>query len=98
MPLTATRVIDSVFGAGFSKGLIEVETGPWAGPIQSGYGIHLVQVRTFEPSRTPPLSEIHSDVLRDWRRAASEDLAEAQYDSLVKNYEIVGPDLPGPAE
>ncbi|MDP5220551.1 peptidylprolyl isomerase [Ruegeria sp. 2205SS24-7] len=98
MPLTVTRVIDSVFGPGFSEGLLEVETGPWGGPVQSGYGVHLVQVRAFEPSRTPALSEIHSDVLRDWRRAASEDLAHAQYDSLVQNYEIVSPDLSGSAE
>jgi len=98
MPLTASRVIDSVFGTGFSEGLVEVETGPWIGPVQSGYGVHLVQVLDLEPSRMPPLSEIHSDVLRDWRRAASEDLAQAQYDSLVQNYEIVSPDLTGPAE
>lgn len=98
MPLTATRVIDSVFGAGFSKGLIELETGPWTGPIQSGYGVHLVQVLAFEPGRTPPLSEIRTDVLRDWRRVAREDLAQAQYDSLAKKYEIIGPDLTGPAE
>lgn len=96
MPLTATRVIDSVFGAGFSKGLTETETGPWTGPIQSGYGVHLVQVLAFEPSRTPPLSEIRSDVLRDWRRAASEDLAQAQFESLVEKYEIERPDLSGP--
>ncbi|MEX0276488.1 MAG: peptidyl-prolyl cis-trans isomerase [Ruegeria sp.] len=96
MPLTATRVIDSVFGAGFSKGLAEAQTGPWTGPIQSGYGVHLVQVLAFEPSRTPPLSEIRSDVLRDWRRAASEDLAQAQFESLVEKYEIESPDLSGP--
>lgn len=98
MPLTATRVIDSVFGAGFSEGLLEVETGPWAGPIQSGYGLHLVRVLAFEPSRRPPLSEIRTDVLRDWRRAASQDLAQAQYDSLAKKYEIVGPDISGSTE
>ncbi len=98
MPLTAAKVVDSVFGNGFSTGLMAVETGPWVGPIQSAYGLHLVQVLAFEPSRTPPLSEIHSDVLRDWRRATSEDLAQAQYDNLVKKYEIMGPDLSGPAE
>lgn len=98
MPLSATRVIESVFGGGFSKGITEVETGRWTGPIQSGYGIHLVQVVAVEPSRTPPLAEIHDAVLRDWRREMSEALAQAQYDTLAENYEIVAPDLSGPAK
>ncbi|UUV08037.1 peptidylprolyl isomerase [Ruegeria sp. YS9] len=98
MPLSATRVIESVFGGGFSKGITEVETGRWTGPIQSGYGIHLVQVVAIEPSQTPPLAEIHDAVLRDWRREMSEALAQAQYDTLAENYEIVAPDLSGPAK
>ncbi|WP_170335973.1 peptidyl-prolyl cis-trans isomerase [Ruegeria arenilitoris] len=95
MPLTPTRAIDSVFGAGFSKDFEEVETDQWSGPIQSGYGVHLVQVLAIEPSQIPPLSEIHSAVLRDWRRTMSEDLALAQFNALAENYEIVAPDLSG---
>ncbi len=98
MPLTATRVVDSVFGAGFSEGLTEVETGLWAGPFQSGYGLHLVQVTAIEPSQTPALLVIREDVLRDWRRAMSEDLAQAQYEILADTYEIVAPDFSGPAK
>ncbi len=98
MPLTATRVVDSVFGTGFSEGLTEVETGLWAGPFQSGYGLHLVQVTAIEPSQTPALSVIREDVLRDWRRAMSEDLAQAQYEIFADTYEIVTPDLTGPAK
>ncbi|WP_271952694.1 peptidylprolyl isomerase [Ruegeria faecimaris] len=95
MPLTATRVIDSVFGSGFSKGLTTLDKGQWAGPIQSGYGVHLVQVQDIEPSQIPPLSEIHDAVLRDWRRVMSEDLAQAQYEILAANYEIIVPALSG---
>ncbi|WP_299989751.1 peptidylprolyl isomerase [uncultured Ruegeria sp.] len=98
MPLTTTRVIDSVFGIGFSEGLATLEEGQWMGPVLSGYGVHLVQVLAIEPSRIPPLSEIHSAVLRDWRRTMSEDLAEAQYEILADNYEIITPDLSGRAK
>ncbi|SDX67469.1 PPIC-type PPIASE domain-containing protein [Ruegeria halocynthiae] len=95
MPLTATRVIDSVFGSGFSKGLTTLDKGQWAGPIQSGYGVHLVQIQAIEPSQIPPLSEIYDAVLRDWRRTMSEDLAQVQYEILADNYEINVPDLLG---
>ncbi len=98
MPLTATRVIDSVFGTGFSNGLATLEEGRWAGPIRSGYGVHLVKVQAVEQSQVPPLPQIHSTVLQDWRRAMSEDLAQAQYEALADNYEIAAPDLSGPAK
>lgn len=98
MPLTATKVIDSVFGAGFSTRFAEVETGRWVGPVQSGYGVHLVRVNAVEPSQTPPLADIHDAVLRDWRRVMSEDLAQAQYESLADSYQIVVPELAGPAK
>ncbi len=98
MPMTATRVIDSVFGNGFSEGLTTLDVGEWTGPIRSGYGVHLVKVVAIEPSQLPSLAEIHGVVQRDWRRAASEDLAQAQYEALARNYEIVAPDLAGPAK
>ncbi|WP_050605325.1 peptidyl-prolyl cis-trans isomerase [Ruegeria sp. 6PALISEP08] len=98
MPLTATKVIDSVFGAGFSTRFAEVETGRWVGPVQSGYGVHLVRVNAVELSQTPPLADIHDAVLRDWRRVMSEDLAQAQYESLADSYQIMAPELAGPAK
>ncbi len=98
MPLTATRVIDSVFGTGFSDGFVNLEEGRWVGPIQSGYGVHLVQLLKIEPSRIPPLSDIYDEVLRDWRRVMSEDLAQAQYEALADNYEIIAPDFTGQAK
>ncbi|WP_171238596.1 peptidyl-prolyl cis-trans isomerase [Ruegeria sp. HKCCA5763] len=98
MPLTVTRVVDSVFGGGFSDALLELEAGQWVGPIRSGYGVHLVQVTAIEPSQTPALSDIHDAVLRDWRRAMSEDLAQAQYEALAGTYKIVVPDLSGATE
>lgn len=95
MQLTATRVVDSTFGGGFAFALTQLETGRWSGPIRSGYGIHLVQVSAIEPSQSPPLSEIREVVLRDWRRNMAEDLARAQYETLVDHYQITAPDLSG---
>ncbi len=98
MPLTTKRVIDSVFGNEFSSGLTMLEEGVWSGPVLSGYGAHLVKVLAIEPSQIPRLEEIHSVVLRDWLRATSEDLAQAQYETLANNYEIIIPTLSGQAK
>ncbi len=93
MPLSATRVVDSVYGNGFSDGLTPLAKGEWAGPVLSGYGVHLVKVLEIEPSQNPPLEEIHEVVLRDWLRATSEDLAQAQYETLAQGYEIIVPNV-----
>ncbi|EEE38395.1 hypothetical protein RKLH11_2237 [Rhodobacteraceae bacterium KLH11] len=69
--------------------------GEWAGPIQSGYGKHLIQVLAVEPGRLPPLNDIRSAVLQDWQRAMGEDLAQAQYETLADNYTIETPYLSG---
>lgn len=95
MPVTAKRVIDTVFGAGFSDGIENLNVGEWAGPIQSGYGKHLIQVLAVEPGRLPPLNDIRSAVLQDWQRAMGEDLAQAQYETLADNYTIETPYLSG---
>ncbi|WP_419740643.1 peptidyl-prolyl cis-trans isomerase [Ruegeria sp.] len=93
MPLSATRVVDSVYGNGFSDGLTHFAKGEWAGPVLSGYGVHLVKVLEIEPSQNPPLEEIREVVLRDWLRATSEDLAQAQYETLAQGYEIIVPNV-----
>ncbi len=93
MPLSATRVVDSVYGNGFSDGLTPLAKGEWAGPVLSGYGVHLVKVLEIEPSQNPPLEDIHEVVLRDWLRATSEDLAQAQYETLAQGYEIIVPNV-----
>jgi len=93
MPLTATRGIDAVFGPGFASRLSDVETGSWIGPVRSGYGAHLVRVQAVEPGTVPPLTAIHDTVVRDWRAARRDDLAQAQYQALAQKYQISTPDL-----
>jgi hypothetical protein len=77
------------FGAGFAAELANLPTDTWAGPVRSGFGLHLVRVTTRTPSVVPPLDEVRAAVAREWeheRRVAS--LAE-NYDRLRGEYEVV---------
>ena len=37
------------YGSGFAEDLVKVEPGRWAGPLQSGLGMHVVLVRELDP-------------------------------------------------
>jgi peptidyl-prolyl cis-trans isomerase C len=54
------------FGPQFTVALEKVKPGSWQGPIESGYGWHLVFIDTVVPGRIPALEEIESDVKTYW--------------------------------
>lgn len=81
--------IASLLGREFALGLREANTGVWAGPIESGYGLHVVLVHERTPGRVPNLDEVRDAVRRDWfaeRRAQSK---QQFYDSLRERYDVV---------
>lgn len=77
-----------IFGAEFSDSLMTQPVGRWAGPIRSGYGIHLVKVEASRPGSTPELESVRSLVEREWANTQRQELARAYYASLRSKYAI----------
>ena len=92
MPLAGAQPVDGTFGTGFFAALDGVDPGAWAGPVRSGYGLHLVRVTEREPGGMPAFAEIREQVEADWRRQKAAELAEAQYRRLAEAYAIRRPD------
>ena len=90
-PLTSAQAIDATFGRDFYASLIKFPLDAWAGPVQSGYGAHLVRLTDRKASRLPPLESIRDQVLADWRREQTDVLTAAQFDAFRDNYEIETP-------
>jgi hypothetical protein len=81
--------VSSEFGPAFARAVFALEPGAWYGPIESGYGVHLVRVSARTESRTPPLSEVRIRVIEDWTRE-QERSAKARYlYELRSKYEVV---------
>jgi len=77
------------FGAAFADAVAALEPGAWTGPIPSPFGLHLVRVAQYEPTRYLPLAEVRDAVLAEWqaeRRRAARDQA---YRRLRERYEVV---------
>ena len=92
------RVPDHVskdFGPAFSRALFALPTGVWSGPIESGYGWHLIFVESHESERIPAYEEVEADVRTQWTGDQSEAAKKAAYDRMRAHYTVVVPVLPG---
>ncbi len=58
--------IARVLGGDFVPKLLALTPGEWSGPLQSGFGYHLVQVTDLIEGRIPTLGEIRESALREW--------------------------------
>ena len=61
----------------------------WAGPIESGYGLHLVCVREHVDGRIPALVEVREAVQREWLAARRKAVNEQFYQRLRERYTVV---------
>lgn len=99
---TSQPEVARLFGKRFSKKLNSIEPGQWSGPLDSPYGVHLVNVQQRKDTRLPVLAEIREQVkaeyIFDWQRDANEQF----YANLRKRYEVVVEqpleELPGNAQ
>jgi hypothetical protein len=78
-----------LFGPEFAGRLLGLEPGRWAGPVESGYGLHLVLVRERSPGYAPELAEVRDGVEREWLAAHRQEAGEAVYRRFRERYEIV---------
>lgn len=84
------------FGEKFSAALIEVPTGSWQGPIESGLGMHLVYVSKRTDGRIPDLNAVRDVVRREWTNEYRLEANERFYDGLRRRYAVTV-ELPEPA-
>jgi peptidyl-prolyl cis-trans isomerase C len=67
---------------------LDTDSRDWQGPIESGYGIHLVQINEWQASRLPDFEDVKNAVARDWLRQAREEANESYYKTLKDQYTI----------
>jgi len=80
--------IAKIFGGPFSLELVKSKEGQWTGPIQSGYGLHLVLVTEKVKGRLPELAEVRETVEWEWSSAHKKNVRENIYKKLREKYTI----------
>ena len=81
------------FGPQFAQAVSKLAPGSWQGPIESGFGWHLVFVDTLIPGRSPAFEEIESDVKTAWLGEQKAQAWEKAYKAMRAKYTVL---LPAP--
>ncbi len=89
LPLGPLREIASMFGEEFAARLESIDPGAWAGPVESGYGLHLVLLRERVEGSLPDFEAIRPEVTREvLAERRTRHLAE-MYERLLEKYTVV---------
>lgn len=80
--------IDRQLGLNFAMELEAIPVGSWSGPLQSGFGWHLVYITKKMPATDPEFSSIREELQRDLQYENQKTLNDQVYAELKKNYEI----------
>jgi peptidyl-prolyl cis-trans isomerase C len=90
----APSAIAKEFGPQFAVALEKVKPGSWQGPIESGYGWHLVFVDTVIPGHIPALEEIEPDVRTAWLGEQKQQAWQKAYQEMRGKYAVLLPSPP----
>jgi len=85
------------FGPQFAVALEKLKPGSWQGPIESGYGWHLVFVNTVIPGRIPAFEEIEPDVKTAWLGEQKATEWQKAYREMRAKYTVMLPAPPSEA-
>jgi hypothetical protein len=88
LPLIDQPGIAQIFGDDFAHAVAGLEPGAWQGPVTSALGLHLVRVTAQTPGRLPRLTEIRSQVEREWKNERRQHIERQRFDELLKQYTI----------
>jgi len=86
--LVPRREVERSFGEIFVDRLLTLEPGRWEGPIESGYGLHLVCVRKRVEGRIPALDEVRPLVEREVVDQRRRQQLDRMYDDLLERYRV----------
>ena len=86
--LSLPNAVDGTFGKGLFQRIAKFSPDMWSGPVQSGYGFHLVRIVSRQNARTPKLDDVRAAVLRDWKSAKAKELRERDYATRRKRFVV----------
>jgi hypothetical protein len=86
--------VERLFGKGFADELFTLGVNTWQGPIESGYGLHLVLISEKIDSRIPELASVIENVRTDFMFEQKQKVNREVYERFKERYEIVIEEMP----
>jgi peptidyl-prolyl cis-trans isomerase C len=82
------------FGPEFAQAIFQLKPGSWQGPIESGYGWHLVFINSFTSGRIPAFEEIEPDIKTAWLADQKQRAWDKAYAEMRAKYAVFLPSQP----
>lgn len=89
----APEYLAKEFGPPFALAVAKLEPGSWQGPIESGFGWHLVFVDAVILGRVPAFEEVEPDVETAWLSEQKAQAWQKAYGEMRAKYSVL---LPAP--
>jgi len=86
--------VERLFGKNFAEQLFTLKANAWQGPIESGYGLHLVRISEKTDARMPELASVIEKVRTDLMFERRQKTNKEIYERFKERYEIVVEDMP----
>jgi hypothetical protein len=86
--------VERLFGKVFTDQLFKSDINSWQGPMESGYGLHLVRVSEKIDSGIPGLASVIEKVRTDLMFEQKKKMNEQIYKKFKERYEIVIEEIP----
>jgi hypothetical protein len=80
--------VERQFGPVFANSIAKLPSDIWSGPVESGFGMHLVRVRQRQIPQKPKLADVRQAVENDWRLATVKQREAKAYQALLDGYII----------
>ena len=83
------QTVSKMFGADFAGAIFSLKPGSWAGPVKSGYGVHLVRVTDLRPATLLSFEEVRPKVLEEWWHQQQTQAKAVYLSKLREKYGVV---------
>jgi hypothetical protein len=94
----SSRDVARDYGEKFAASLAELPARKWAGPVESGLGMHVVCVTNRTDGRLPQLDEVREAVRREWANDYRLESNRKFYEALLNRYTVTVELPPPPAD
>jgi parvulin-like peptidyl-prolyl isomerase len=91
----APEFLGKEFGPNFALAVAKLSPGSWQGPVESGFGWHVVFVDAMIPGRVPAFEEVEADAKQAWLAEQKAQAWQKAYQDMRAKYTVL---LPAPAE
>ena len=77
------------FGTEFESAVMSLPVGRWEGPVESGFGLHLVKITHREESRIPLWTEVRDRIATDMRFEGRKAAEDQLYAEILPRFQVV---------